>query len=76
MDQLRVLANDIRKIKWLEGLIDETAETICDCYFSALGSVAVDEIVLRKIAEKFVAEVQNDETRLCYCFSSLEVLCS
>ena len=61
MDRLRSLANDIRRIKWPEGLVDETAETICDCYFWALGSVAIDESVLRKIAEKYVTEVQNDE---------------
>ncbi len=59
--QLRSLANEIRKIKWPEFVVDETAEIICDCYFSDLGSVAVDESVLRKIAEKYVAEVQSDE---------------
>lgn len=42
-------------------MVDRTAETICDCYFLALGAVAVDESVLQKIAEKYVTEVQNDE---------------
>ena len=61
MAQLRAIASDIRKIKWPEFLIDETAEIICDCYFSAVGSVAIDETTLREVAEKYVTEVQDDE---------------
>jgi hypothetical protein len=60
IDNLVKCANDIRKIKWPEYLRDATAETICNCYFSSLGSVAIAETVLRQIAEKYVAEVQSD----------------
>ena len=48
MAHLRSCADDIRKIKWPQFLVDETAETICDCYFSAVGAVAVNESALRK----------------------------
>src|SRR2546425_252939 len=61
MKELRLLADDIRRVKWPEFLTDETAETICESYFSTVGSVAVDELVLQRIAEKHVGEVQSDE---------------
>ena len=61
MARLRSCANDVRKIKWPEFLVDETAETICDCYFSAVGAVAIDESALQRVAESYVTEVQSDE---------------
>jgi hypothetical protein len=61
MAQLRSRANELRKIKWPEFVVDDTAETICDGYFSAVRSVAVDESVLQKIGETYIAEVQSDE---------------
>jgi hypothetical protein len=48
MAQLRAIANDIRKIKWPDMVVDETAENIRDFYFSAVGSVAIDEPTLRQ----------------------------
>ena len=61
MKRLRAVANGIRQIKWPECVLDPTAEDLCDCYFSSIGSVTTDEGALRRIAEKYVTEVQAEE---------------
>ena len=62
MKQLRIVADDIRKIKWPEFLLDPTAENLCECYFSTTGSVAIDEAGLRRVAQKYVTEVQAEDS--------------
>ena len=62
MRQLRMVADDIRKIKWPEFLLDPTAENLCECYFSTTGSVAIDEAALRRVAQKYVTEVRAEDS--------------
>lgn len=68
MDQLRSVANDVRKIKWPEFVVDHTAEIICDCYFGSVGAVSVDDAAIHAIAEKYTAEVQADTIEFATVF--------
>lgn len=61
MGDLRIHANDIRKIKWPEFVLDDTSERLCECYFTMVGEVAVNESALRRIAERYVTDVQSND---------------
>lgn len=61
MKQLRFVANDVRTDKWPEHAVDPTAENLCFCYFSTVGAVAINDDELRRVAEKYVTEVQSEK---------------